>query len=76
LNKATNNDVNLESMINKDEPTAKKRFQICKEDDALMASFKTSDYVARVDEASVDDIDIDHSTITSARGSQKFLVPK
>ena len=63
-------------MIDKDKQTAKKRVWIYEENDTSIASLKTSNYIAGVDEASVDDIDTDYLTITSTQSSQRLLAPK
>ena len=65
-----NNDIDLEWMIKEDKPSTKKRVWIYKEDDATMASYKTSDYVAGAKSVeSVEEIDINQSAIESDRGS-------
>ena len=44
LNEAINNDIDLEWMI-KEKLAAKKRVRIYEEDDATIASYKTTDYI-------------------------------
>ena len=76
LNQVINYNVDLEQIIDEDKLTTKKQVQICKENDALMVFFKTLDYVAGVDKASVDNMDIDQSTKTSAQDYQRPSAPK
>ena len=60
LNKAINNDIDLEWIIKEDKPSTKKRVQIYEEDNATIVFYKTSDYVVGAKSVeSVEEIDID-----------------
>ena len=77
LNKAINDDIDLEWIIEEEKPSTKKHVGIYGEDNATMVFYKTSNYVAGAKSSELVEImKVNQLTVKSSQSSQQLLVPK